>query len=166
MPGSFRAVLISAQTYRRSDEVEAFKKKVGRTVLCVGIAMPVLTGCAHLEFDGDGKVHYYDPVPYLFVATTKECVTTATVVALPGQERRVGFKSGFGSSDLSVGLTNGMLTSVGQKSDSKVPEVITALGTAAAATMVPKAGCTATAVLYPVTDGKPDLTHPLAFAVP
>jgi len=117
---------------------------------------------------------YYDPKPYLFVSTTKECVTTATVIAIPGVKNAIKFESRYGSADLSAALSNGMITSVGQKTDTKIPETISAiasLGTAAAGfKAMAETGkqiiCAPAATLYPVVSGVPDLDHPLSFPVP
>ncbi len=140
----------------------------------------LLSGCAHLDFGDDKGLAYYDSKPYLFVSTTKDCVSTATIVGVPEVKREVKFKSGYGTADLSVALSNGMITSVGQKTDSKIPETITAiasLGTAAKGIMgileaTEKEGtggtqliCEPTAKLYPIVDGKPDETTPISFSV-
>jgi hypothetical protein len=140
-----------------------------------------LTGCAGIRFDGreaKGLV-YYDPKPYLFVTTNKDCVTTATVVTLPEKRRAMEFKSGYGSSALSAGLANGMVTTVGQTVDTKIPETITAvasLATAAKGFMpaaegletknVRKMGCKPTSALYAIANGAPDLSHPLGLPAP
>lgn len=132
----------------------------------------LVSGCAHIDFGGDGMT-YFDPKPYLFVSTTKECVTTATVIAIPEAKKVMKFVSGYGSADLSAALSNGMITSVGQKTDTKIPETITSiasLGTAAAGLKVlAEPGiqiiCTPAAKLYPVVAGVPDLDHPLSFPV-
>jgi hypothetical protein len=131
-----------------------------------------LSGCAHIDFGGDGLT-YYDPKPYLFVSTTKDCVTTATVVALPEAKKVMKFVSGYGSSELSVTLSNGVVTTVGQKTDTKIPETITSiasLGTAAAGLRAmaepgKQVICTPAAMLYPIVSGVPDVDHPLAFPV-
>lgn len=130
------------------------------------------SGCAHIDFGGDGLT-YYDPKPYLFVSTTKECVTTATVVIIPEKQKSMKFISGYGSSDLSATLSNGMIVEVGQKTDSQIPDTIrsiASLGTAAAAlrtsaTTGKDSACAPAAKLYPVVDGVPDLKHPLDFPV-
>ena len=75
------------------------------------------------------------------------------------------------SSERSASLTNGMLSSVGQKTDTKIPETITAtagLGTALGiktAEAVKKVVCGPTARLYPLSAGIPDLDSPLSFPV-
>lgn len=131
-----------------------------------------MMGCAHIDFGGDGLT-YYEPKPYLFVTTTKDCVTTATVVLIPEAKKTLVFKSGYGSSDLSVTLTNGMITSAGQKTDTKIPETLTAiasLGTAAAGlkAMPPDKKqiiCTPAATLYPIESGIPNWQKPILFPV-
>jgi hypothetical protein len=141
---------------------------------CIIIGLLLLSGCAHLDFndftDGKGGATYYDPKPYLFVSTNKDCVTTATVIVLPEKKRTVTFHSGFGSADLSVGLSNGMFTSVGQKTDTKIPETISAvasLATVAAAFLrakpEPERPCTPWAGLYPIENGAPNLQAAIYF---
>ncbi len=149
------------------------------TIGVIGVLLSVaLYGCAHLDFDefnekekGNGGVTYYDPKPYLFVSTNKDCVSTATVVVLPERKRTVKFKMGYGSSDLSVGLSNGMITSVGQKTDSKIPETIGAiagLGTAVGGIVKIRAEgkpCIPSAELYPIENGAPNLQTPIQFPI-
>ena len=136
------------------------------------LSMSLLSSCAHLDFGDDKGLTYYDPKPYLFVSTTKECVTTATIVVIPESKKEVQLKSGYGTADLSVALSNGMITSVGQKTDTKIPETITSiasLGTAAGGIMkmAPAPGkqiiCTPTATLYPVENGVPNTNAPISF---
>lgn len=131
-----------------------------------------LEGCAHIDFGANGLT-YYDPKPYLFVSTTKDCVTTATVVILPETKKVMKLVSGFGSTDLSASFSNGMISSVGQKTDMKIPETISAvasLGSAAAGFKImgepeKRVICTPTAKLYSVTNGVPDVGHPIAFEI-
>lgn len=132
------------------------------TVICASL------GCARLEFEGGGGLVYYEPKPYLFVASTKECVTTATVIVLPGARKTLRLVSGYGSSDLSASLSNGMLTSVGQKTDTKIPESISAVANLAAKAVAPGGGgpCTVANTLYPIVDGEPDLNKPLIIPTP
>ncbi|HED36143.1 MAG TPA: hypothetical protein ENJ08_18260 [Gammaproteobacteria bacterium] len=110
-----------------------------------------VSGCASIDFEGKG-IAYYDTVPHLFVSTPCKGPITATVVALPGKKRTMKFNSGYGSSELSATFSNGMLVSVGQKTDSKIPETITAL--AAAAAFSENDACTPKASLYPFTTDK------------
>jgi hypothetical protein len=128
------------------------------------VGLFLVTGCAHIDFNSgdDHAMTYYDPKPYLFVSTTKDCVTTATVVVIPEKKKAMKFETGFGSAELSATLSNAMIASVGQKTDTKIPETITSiasLGTAAAAykAVAPPGKqviCEPTAKLYPITDGK------------
>jgi hypothetical protein len=149
-----------------------------KNVICMIIGLLFVSGCAHLEFtdftDGKGGATYYDPRPYLFVSINKDCVTTATVVVLPEKKKTVKFIPGYGSADLSVGLSNGMFTSVGQKTDTKIPETISAiasLGTAAGGLMKakPEPGkqviCIPSAKLYPIENGVPDNQKFIEFKV-
>lgn len=147
--------------------------KIATGMIAIGVSF-LLSGCAGIDFGDDKGLTYYDPKPYLFVTTTKECVTTANVMVIPETKRAMKFKSGYGSADLSATLSNGMISTVGQNTDTKIPETISAiaaLGTAVAG-MKPLAEpkpviCQPTATLYPVNDsGKPDLADPLKFPVP
>lgn len=144
--------------------------KYAKFAVLVG-ASTVLVGCAGLDF-GDQGLSFYEPKPYLFVSVNKDCVSTATLISLPGDRKFVKFKSGYGSSDLSVALSNGILTNAGQKVDTKVPETITSiasLGTAMAVLSAEKGVkqviCKPSAILYPVVNGVPDLNSPAVFPI-
>jgi hypothetical protein len=105
----------------------------------------------------------------LLVTVTKDCISAASVLSLPGKVRSVSLHSGYGSSALSVSLSNGMITAVGQTVDSKIPETITAvsgLATAAKSLLVAPGGgtttvCTPVAAIYPIVNGVPDQSKPL-----
>jgi hypothetical protein len=152
---------------------EIVMNNFGRLFYVVSIFL--LSGCGHLDFGPDQGLVYYDPKPYLFVTTTKDCVTTATLVSLPETKREVKLTSGYGSTDLSVNLTNGMITSIGQNTDTKIPETITSvagLATAVGGLMKSTKAeperqliCTPTAVLYPVENGKLNIKDPTSFPV-
>ena len=139
----------------------------------IGLILVVsLFGCARIDFGGtDGRLTYYDPKPYLFVSTNKTCVTTAAVIVLPAEKKSLKFISGYGSVNLSVELSNGMITSVGQETNTQVPETISAIAdlgkTAAVFTKEMRAGegCPPSAVLYPIVNGEPDVTKPIPFEV-
>ncbi len=98
-------------------------------------AVSLLTGCAGLAFgpESTNALTYYDPKPYLFISTTADCVSTATIVSVPEAKKGVSFKSGYGTADLSITLSGGMITAVGQKTDSKIPETLTSVATLATA---------------------------------
>jgi hypothetical protein len=128
------------------------------------IFLSLLSGCAHLDF-GDEGLTFYEPKPYLFVTIKKDCVCTATVLMIPGTKKAVKFKSGYGSANLSVNLKDGMVTTAGQITDTKIPETITAIaGLTTAATGMMKAAvkspegtapteCSVKALLYPIESG-------------
>jgi hypothetical protein len=138
------------------------------SVVCLFVAL-TLAGCAHLEFNATEEgLTYFEPKPYLAVAKGVDCKVTVTVLVLPGKQRNLVFHSGYGTADLSASLANGMLQSVGQKTDTKIPETITALTAGAAAmrsTRLPgetkETPCDAHVRLYPVVNGAPDFDQPL-----
>jgi hypothetical protein len=146
-----------------------------RTPFLIFVTAILASGCARLEFydrPTPGALTYNEPMPYIFVSTTKDCVTTATPVSLPGPRRAVGLQSGYGSAELSVGLSNGIITSVGQKTDTKVPETITAVTGLAKLAMPANVtgggkviGCQPTAKLYPIFAGVP-ARKPIDFGSP
>ena len=169
--------------------MKTFKVYIGMVIFLI------LSGCtviSHLDF-GEEKVigpenktkivkkglHYYDPVPYLFVSTTPECASTSSIITLPGKENTVKFMSGIlGTAKLTVDLENGMIKSVGQETDTKIPETINALanlGTTVSTFTkrdVPpnnektiKIFCTPAAILYPIKDGIPDMSNPITAKV-
>ncbi len=97
-----------------------------------------LSGCARLAFYSDSKlegpetgVKFYYAKPYLLVSPTgnKDNPIQASIVYLPDQSKPVyaKLKSGYGSANLSLVFQNGVLTTVGQTTDTKIPETITAL---------------------------------------
>ena len=145
-----------------------------KTITLVSIIfLSILSGCAHLDF-GDEGLTYYDPKPYLFVTTTNDCMSTATVVVVPGTKKAVKFISGYGTANLSVTLSSGMVTIAGQNTDTQIPATIgaiTGIGTAMAGVMkklpepVKPGACTPTATLYPIVSGVPDKNSPIPFEV-
>lgn len=112
------------------------------TALVLGWAL-VLPGCASVKFYSDDGLtkqtglKYYAPKPYLLVARNEtDKGTQVSVVYLPDLEhpQYARFTAGMGSSELKIDFANGILTSYGLKSDTKVAETLTALaamGTAA-----------------------------------
>jgi len=125
----------------------------------------ITTGCANVDFNAseDGAV-YYEPLPYLFYSVTDKCVSSATVVSLPGKKRHLNFSAGYGSSALSAEFSNGLLAKVGQTSDSKIPETLTSLaGLKTAGVLFDGASpvCAPKSVLFPIEDGVPNLNKRL-----
>jgi len=129
------------------------------------IFLSLLSGCAHLDFGEEGLT-YYDTKPYLFVTTAKDCKYTATVVVVPGTKRAVKFIPGYGTANLSVSLSSGMITTAGQATDTQIPATISAITglTTAAAGMtkatelklppeIAQMECIPTALLYPIESG-------------
>lgn len=94
-------------------------------------------GCAGVNFysDADLKTKTGIPIfatkPYLLVVETgsNEKPIEVTVVHLRDAERVIYAdpRSGFGSSNLTLTLTNGQLVSFGQETDTKIPELINSL---------------------------------------
>jgi hypothetical protein len=127
------------------------------------IATMTLAGCARVAFysvdtDANGKqpnvskfteetetgVKYYNPKPYLLVARTgaKDKPVEISVIYLPDLAHPNYAKgwTGLGTTNLQLSLTNGVITSVGQQVDSKIPEFITSLASLGTAIggLVPK----------------------------
>jgi hypothetical protein len=153
---------------------------MNRFVAAFCLVAVLLSGCARLEFgtvDKNGTMikenglTYYDAKAYLFVSVNKDCVPTASVLMLPNEKKVVRLVPGMGSSDLSVALNNGMITNVGQKSDTAAPATLNALAGLAAAVPPLLAGVRTKEVgevvicpqvsLYPIVNGKPDMNHPV-----
>jgi hypothetical protein len=153
---------------------------MNRFVVAFCLVTVLLSGCARLEFgtvDQNGTMikenglTYYEAKAYLFVAVNKDCVPTASVLMLPNEKKVVSLVPGMGSSDLSVALNNGMITNVGQKSDTAAPATLNALAGLAAAVPPLLAGVRTKEVgevvicpqvsLYPIVNGKPDMNHPV-----
>ena len=124
------------------------KRLAGLLVMVCALA---LSGCARLEFYAtpnlqgpETGVKFYYSKPYLLVARTpvpeKPATTTSpatpattqvqvSIQYLPDLENPVyaKMKPGYGSANLTLAFQNGVLTSVGQNTDTKIPETITAL---------------------------------------
>ncbi|MFN6087595.1 MAG: hypothetical protein ACK47E_02495 [Cyclobacteriaceae bacterium] len=98
----------------------------------------ILSGCATVKFYSDKEltkesgIEFYSPKPYLIVEKNpaKDVSMKMSIVYLPdfNNPKYAKLKTGFGSSDLKLSLENGIITSYGITSDSKIPETITAIG--------------------------------------
>lgn len=146
---------------------DSLTRVVSLACLCAGAS-----GCAHYEFDADKGLVYYEPVPYFFVSTTAECISTATFVMLPGERKRLKFVDGYGSANLTVTLDKGLVSVIGQNVDAKVSDTITSLAnlrTAFAAATAQQAGkptkCEPTAILYRFVGKEPSKSNPIDFPV-
>jgi hypothetical protein len=101
-------------------------------------ALCVSAGCAGVRVYSDAAmknetgVKVFAPKPYLMVSRTgaKDKPVELSIVYLPDKADAYYIKQrgGFGSNDLSVKTSNGILTEFGTKSDSKIPESLTAMG--------------------------------------
>jgi hypothetical protein len=102
------------------------------------VAALQLGGCASLKFYPDkdmkrsevGLKSYYAK-PYVLVARDgTQKVTSVNIVYLPDLANPVYAKarSGYGSSNLTLAFSNGMITNFGQQVDTKIPESVTSLG--------------------------------------
>jgi len=107
-------------------------------ITLLGIAITLIFGsCATVKFYDDGAlkketgIEFYQAKPYLLVEKkpAKDVAVKSTIIYLPDMSRPkyAKLKTGFGSSDLKLSMTNGIITSYGVTSDSKIPETITAL---------------------------------------
>ena len=96
------------------------------SIACVGCAGVNLYSDASLQTKAG--IPIFAAKPYLLVVHTgsTEKPIEVTVVHLRDTERVVYAvpRSGFGTSNLQVSLSNGQLTSFGQITDSKIPELI------------------------------------------
>jgi len=143
--------------------------------LCVFLA-----ACAHIDFTSERGLLYYEPRPYLYVVTAPDCSQSATVISLPGTSRHLRFVPGYGSADLKVELSNGVITSAGQNTDAKLPDTITALvglKTASAAEKKTDSAlssgkdkkpveCAPEGNLYPISDGQVQIDRNKAVPFP
>ena len=118
------------------DQLIKLKNGVMPSLLIAFVAS--LNGCAGVTFYSEPElknetgIPVYAPKPYLLVSRTdaKDKPVDISIVYLNNPEKVIYAKprSGFGSSNLTLALENGQMTSFGQQTDSKIPELITALG--------------------------------------
>ncbi len=130
----------------------------------------LLSGCAGLQFKGapaDDALTYYEAEPYLLMQKDETCVLTTRVVSLPATKRSVKFNSGLGSAALNITLNeNGTISTVGQTTDTKIPETIqavTGLAQVAGAQVKAAAGkaplkCKVSAAMFRIVNGRVDLS--------
>lgn len=107
--------------------------------LLAAVSIVGLAGCGHIstytspELTRESKtgILYYPPKPYLLVSRTgaKDKPNDVQVVYLPdlSEPRYAVMKSGWGSSNLALTFSNGVLVSTSQQTDPKIAEMITAL---------------------------------------
>jgi hypothetical protein len=103
----------------------------------LGLLILVSGGCAHTSFYSDPALQretgfaYYAPKPYLLVERTgadKQPVEVR-VVYLPdfGRVQYVKHHPGLGSAEMSLTLSNGIVTALGQQADSEVADTLDAV---------------------------------------
>lgn len=100
-------------------------------------ALPVLGGCAGFTFYSDQALTTKTAIPiprgkpHLLVVRTgaKDKPVEASIVYITDYSEVFYAKpnSGFGSSNLSLAFANGQMTTFGQQTDTKIPELITSL---------------------------------------
>lgn len=105
--------------------------------VAAGLVVALLTGCAGVSFYSDPTlkdktgIPIYGAKPYVLVARTKakDKPVEVSIQYLTDYSRVIYAKprSGFGSSDLKLSLSNGQLTQFGQATDTKIPELIAAV---------------------------------------
>ena len=107
--------------------------KIFACALSLGISL-FLSGCATVKFYNDPGlknetgIRVYSPKPYLLVEyqVTKTVALKTSIVYLPdlSDPQYIKIKPGIGSSALKLELENGILTSYGLTTDTKMPETI------------------------------------------
>lgn len=104
----------------------------------IALASLALTSCAQLEIYSDAAltqrtgIPFYVAKPYLLVSRTgaKDKPVEVQVIYMPNlsQPYYARIAPGFGSSETSLAFANSVLTTVGQKSDTQLDELLTAYG--------------------------------------
>jgi hypothetical protein len=122
--------------------------------MLISLQIILLGSCATVKFYSDPDMNnetglkVYNAKPYLLVAPNSEKDNTnkTTVIWLPdyANPQYVTVTSGFGSSKLELGFTNGSLSSVGTANEGAVPDIIDAL-----ASLVSKSAYAATNLTAP-----------------
>ncbi|MEJ8816202.1 hypothetical protein WKW77_34495 [Variovorax ureilyticus] len=121
-----------------------------------------LTGCAGVDFYQDKKLEnatgipIYGAKPYVLVVRTgaesKPVESSIVYITDPSQIIYAKPKSGFGTAKLTLGLTGGQMTSFGQETDVKVPELLNSVaGLITARAGAAKTAADAAAVLAGIT---------------
>lgn len=97
------------------------------TAACAGVRV-----YSDAALKNETGIKTFGPKPFLLVTRTgaKDKPVELSVIYLPDTSDvlYVRQKGGWGSNELSVKLSNGILTEFGTKSDSKIPETLTSLG--------------------------------------
>ncbi len=101
------------------------------------LGLLIFSSCATVKFYDDANltqesgIEFYPPKPYLLVERkpAKDVALKSSIIYLPdfSKPKYAKLQAGFGSNDLKLSLSNGIITSYGITTDSKIPETITAL---------------------------------------
>lgn len=101
--------------------------------ICLFMCSVLLSGCASVKFYSSKDnykektgIKYYEAKPYMLVTHKAKDQLDIQMIYLPDKSKAyiAKFSPGLGSHEFTVGLSNGILTSYGQKSDPKVAELI------------------------------------------
>jgi len=128
----------------------------------------IVSACASIDFHSQKKgLVYYEPKPYLFISVTNTCISSVSVLNLPGAQKRMDFKAGYGASAFSAEFANGIVTKIGQTSDSKIPETISALAAFKTAALASdgQSNCEPSAILVPIKEGVPHMSSAITFPI-
>ncbi|HNC84738.1 MAG TPA: hypothetical protein PK999_16920 [Nitrospira sp.] len=140
------------------------KKIASGSISLVIASAAVVSGCAGVSFYADPEltkstgIPIYAPKPYVLLSRTgaKDKPVDVSIVYLNDTSKVVYAKphSGFGSAKLSLALSNGQMTSFGQETDPKIPELIASLsGMITAQAGAGKTGAEAKKILSEIEQG-------------
>lgn len=130
--------------------------------LLTPLALTALSGCAGVDFYQEKSLQtptgipIYGAKPYLLVVRTgaeaKPVETSVVYITDPSQVIYAKPKSGFGTAKLTLALAGGQMTSFGQETDTKVPEMLNSVaGLITARAGAAKTAAEAAALLAGVT---------------
>lgn len=119
-------------------------------VLAAGCCL--ISACASIDYNtaDDDDLLYFEPKPVLLVTNTADCKQQVSVLTIPATARRMRFKPGYGSSEMNVTLTNGMIGAVSQSVDLKLPET---LGLLTARALDKESVCEEGSFMYEIVGG-------------
>lgn len=114
----------------------------------------LMSACASIDYNTTSSkgLLYFEPQPVLLVTNTADCKQEVSVLSIPGETKRLLFKPGYGSSEMSVTLTNGMIGTASQTVDTKLPETFGLFGAMREGNK--PAVCTTSSTLYKIVNGQ------------
>jgi hypothetical protein len=134
-------------------------------LFCIAALALAAPGCAGIQFHEGPRPDaftYYEPAPFAVIKKAADCSLTVETLVLPGKKRSLSMRSGLGSAKLSVKTANGIITEIGQETDTKIPETLTALSGLAKAfdgeKALPSKGCTPSVELRALVAAEDGLT--------